>query len=144
MWNTQHSLDVTPTSLAFFRQFLADVDPGTYASSTSTFKTLTSAIKSFADGFIEVNAKYTPADGSLAEQFDRDDGTPMSATDLTWSYAAALTTFAARGGFTPRSWGAKGLDVHNGCPNVDVIAGHQEPIVVQHHSGHKILRADGL
>ncbi|KAI0090795.1 Six-hairpin glycosidase-like protein [Irpex rosettiformis] len=139
VWNAEGFLDVTPTSLAFFQQFSDDVDIGTYADSTPTFKLLTNAVKSFADGFIEVNAKYTPPDGSLAEQFDRNNGTPTSATDLTWSYAAALTAFAARDGFSSPSWGAKGLNVPGGCPNVDE-AGYQKPLAALHGSEQQVLQ----
>ena len=65
-------------------------------------------------------AKYTPKDGSLAEQFNRNDGKPLSAVDLTWSYAAALTAFAARNGTVlPASWGAKGLVVPAVCQRYD-------------------------
>ena len=106
VWNKQGSLEVTATSLPFFRQFSSNIATGTYASSSSEFTTLTNAIKNFADGFIEVNAKYTPADGGLAEQYDRNSGAPASAVDLTWSYASALTAFAARDGFAAPSWGA--------------------------------------
>lgn len=49
--------------------------------------------------------KYTPTNGSLAEQFSRSDGTPLSAGDLTWSYAAFLTAVARRNGQMPASWG---------------------------------------
>lgn len=28
--------------------------------------------------------EFTPKDGSLAEQFDRKTGNPLSASDLTW------------------------------------------------------------
>lgn len=42
----------------------------------------------------------------------------MSAVDLTWSYASALTAFAARQGTIPTSWGAGGLVVPSSCsPN---------------------------
>ena len=60
-------------------------------------------------------AQYTPSNGGLAEQYSRNDGTPTSAVDLTWSYAAALTAFAARDGFVPASWGAAGLTVPSVC-----------------------------
>ncbi|OCH92615.1 glucoamylase [Obba rivulosa] len=115
VWSSQGSLEVTSTSLAFFQQFSSGVQPGTYASSTSTYTTLTSAIQSFADGFVAIHAEYTPSDGSLAEQYSKTDGTPTSAVDLTWSYAAALTGFAARGGNKPASWGASGLTVPSTC-----------------------------
>ncbi|KAF7364930.1 Glucoamylase [Mycena venus] len=115
VWEAQGSLDVTTISLPFFQQFLSSVTVGTYASSTSTFTTLTSAVKTFADGFLEIHAKFTPSNGGLAEQFDRNNGTPLSAVDLTWSYAAALTVFSARAGTKPASWGAAGLTVPTTC-----------------------------
>jgi glucoamylase len=65
-------------------------------------------------------AKYTPEGGGLAEQFGRNDGKPLSAADLTWNYAAALTAFAARNGtILPVSWGAKGLVVPAVCQKYD-------------------------
>lgn len=118
VWNQQKSLTVTKTSLAFFRQFTPSVTTGTYRSSSSTYTALTRAIKTFADGFIAINAKYTPANGALSEQFDRNTGAPTSASDLTWSYAASLTAFAARRGVVSASWGAKGLKIPTVCkPN---------------------------
>jgi len=115
VWNQQQKINVTATSLPFFRQFIPDLAVGSYTSSTSTYSTLTTSVKTFADGFLLVNAKYTPSDGSLAEQFTRTGGSPLSARDLTWSYASALTAFAARGSFIPPSWGASGLIVPSSC-----------------------------
>ena len=106
---------MSPTSLAFFRQFIPSLSTGSYAASTSTYSTLTTSIKNFADGFVLINAKYTPSDGGLAEQYTRAGGSPLSARDLTWSYASALSAFAARGGFVPPSWGASGLTVPSSC-----------------------------
>lgn len=76
---------------------------------------LTTAIKTYADGFIAIAAKYTPANGGLSEQFDKGTGQPLSAVDLTWSYASALTAFGARAGTKTASWGAKGLTVPSQC-----------------------------
>ncbi|KAF8798899.1 glycoside hydrolase family 15 protein [Phlegmacium glaucopus] len=126
VWNTQGSITVTSTSLAFFRQFSSSITAGTYSSSTPTFTSLIAAIKSFADGFLAINAKFTPSNGGLSEQYDKNNGTPLSAVDLTWSYASALTAFAARQGTAPTSWGAKGLVVPSTCsrnagPTVQVI-----------------------
>jgi glucoamylase len=53
---------------------------------------------------MNVAATYTPSSGSLAEQFSRSDGTPLSAHDLTWSYAAFLTAAARRAAVVPYSW----------------------------------------
>ncbi|KAJ7134910.1 glycoside hydrolase family 15 protein [Mycena epipterygia] len=114
-WKAQGTLSVTSTSLAFFQQFSPSVAVGKYAASTKTFTSLTSSIKTFADGFLAIHANYTPSNGALAEQFDRNTGAPLSAVDLTWSYAAALTVFAAREGTKPASWGAAGLVVPTTC-----------------------------
>ncbi|EKM51697.1 glycoside hydrolase family 15 protein [Phanerochaete carnosa HHB-10118-sp] len=115
VWNAQGSLTVTSTSLPFFQQFLSSVTAGTYASSTSTFQTLITDIKTFADGFVAMNDKCTPSGGGLSEQYDKNTGSPISAADLTWSYASALTAFAARSGFASPGWGAQGLSVPATC-----------------------------
>jgi glucoamylase len=114
VWGRQGSLTITDLSLPFFQQF-GTVSPGTYPSSSSTFTNLTSSIRTFADGFLAINANYTPSNGGLAEQFSKNDGVPLSALDLTWSYASALTAFAARNGTVPASWGASGLSVPSVC-----------------------------
>lgn len=56
--------------------------------------------------------KYTPSSGALAEQYNRADGTPLSAVDLTWSYAAFLTAYNARANVQPASWGAASVSSH--------------------------------
>ena len=60
------------------------------------------AVTAYADSFVEIAQKYTPADGSLAEQFDRNTGAPLSAEDLTWSYAAFVTMAERRAGLVER------------------------------------------
>ena len=115
VWDKQQEINVTTTSLPFFSQFISAITTGSYPASSSTYSTLLSSIKTFADGFVLVNAQYTPTDGGLAEQYTRNNGSPLSAKDLTWSYASALTAFAARGGFTPETWGAAGLTVPSVC-----------------------------
>ena len=115
VWRAESCLTVTNISLAFFQQFLPLLAVGTYSSSSTTYTTLINAVKNYADGFLVINAKYTPADGSMAEQFSRKDGTPLSAAHLTWSYASTLSAFAARNGSVSPSWGAKGLKVPTVC-----------------------------
>ncbi|KIY63917.1 carbohydrate-binding module family 20 protein [Cylindrobasidium torrendii FP15055 ss-10] len=115
VWKAQKKIEVTAVSLAFFQQFIPAITANTYDSTTTTYTTLISAIQNWADGFILVVAKYTPSDGSLAEQYTRAAGAPISAKDLTWSYAAMLTAFNARDGVTPASWGASGLTVPTTC-----------------------------
>ena len=106
---------MTTLSQPFFALFDSSIATGTFASSSTTFTTLTTAIKAYADSYIALAAKFTPSNGGLAEQYSRDNGTPLSAVDLTWSYASALTAFEARSGTKFASWGAKGLQVPSTC-----------------------------
>lgn len=115
VWKQQGSITVTATSQPFFSLFSSGIATGTYASSSSTFITLTTGIKAYADSFVTVVAKYTPSSGGLAEQYTRSVGTPTSAVDLTWSYAALLSANGARNGYVPPSWGAAGLTVPTTC-----------------------------
>jgi len=48
------------------------------------------------DAFLRTVQVFTPADGALAEQFDRTTGEQASARHLTWSYAAFITAAASR------------------------------------------------
>ena len=128
VWNTQGSLNVTSVSQPFFALFQSGIATGIYPSSSSIFTSLTSSIKDFADGFVSVVAEYTPSDGGLSEQYSKTDGTPTSAVDLTWSYAAALTAFAARDGFTAASWGAAGLTVPSTCSTGGSGSGDTVPV----------------
>ncbi|KAI0270004.1 glucoamylase [Gloeopeniophorella convolvens] len=109
-WNALGALSVTPTSQPFFAQFAPGIAPGDYATDTETYTQLTDAIRAHADGFVAVVAAHTPPGGGLAEQFDRTGGRPVSAADLTWSYAAALTAFRGRRGGFGGGWGAWGLE----------------------------------
>jgi glucoamylase len=121
VWNKQQSLAVTATSQPFFDTFYPGIATGTYSSSTSTYASLVAAIKNYADSFVVVVAKYTPANGALSEQYSRDNGTSLSAVHLTWSYAALLTTSDSSRGIVPASWGAKGLTVPSTCPRLVAV-----------------------
>ncbi|KIL65903.1 carbohydrate-binding module family 20 protein [Amanita muscaria Koide BX008] len=115
VWNKQGSITVTSTSQPFFSTFVSNIATGTYTSGSSTFSTLTTSIKSFADEFVAFVAKYTPSGGGLGEQFDRNTGTPTSAVDLTWTYASLLTAVGARNGIVSANWGASGLQIPPVC-----------------------------
>ncbi|KAF9736399.1 hypothetical protein PMIN03_010948 [Paraphaeosphaeria minitans] len=110
-WNTIGSITVDSVSLPFFKDILPSITTGTYASSSATFKSIVSAVKVYGDGYVAVVQKYTPANGGLAEQFDRSSGSPLSAVDLTWSYAAFLTATDRRSGTVGPSWGEKSNNV---------------------------------
>ncbi|KAF2494814.1 putative glucan 1,4-alpha-glucosidase [Lophium mytilinum] len=104
-YNKLGSITITSTSLAFWTDIYSSAAAGIYASPSSTFTDLTNALKTYADGYVAIVQKYTPSSGALAEQFSKSDGTPLSAADLTWSYAAFLTMVAARNNVMPASWG---------------------------------------
>ena len=40
--------------------------------------------------------RFTPPDGAMSEQFDRETGVQRSARHLSWSYAAFVTAAQAR------------------------------------------------
>lgn len=109
-WNKQGSVTVTGTSQAFFKDLVPNIGTGTYASDSATFTSVVQAVKAYADDFVAVVAKYTPSDGALAEQFSKDNGTPLSARDLTWSYASLLTANDRRAGIVPPSWASSGAN----------------------------------
>ncbi|KAG6857730.1 hypothetical protein H0H87_004146 [Tephrocybe sp. NHM501043] len=115
VWKAQGSITVTALSQPFFTNLVSGTAVGTYASSTSTYTSLLTAVQNYADSFVAVVAKYTPTNGGLAEQYTRSAGTPTSAVDLTWSYASLLTAANARKGGKPASWGAAGLTVPSTC-----------------------------
>lgn len=48
------------------------------------------------DAFLETVRAFTPANGELSEQFDRDTGQQTSAKNLAWSHAGLITAVAAR------------------------------------------------
>jgi len=116
-WDALNSgITVTAISLPFFKQSLPSLTgPTTIAAGSDDYTTITNSIKTLADGFVAIVAKYTPTDGGLSEQFAKDTGVPLSAVDLTWSYASALTAFDARANVPVESWGAEGLVVPTVC-----------------------------
>lgn len=86
------------------QDILASAATGTYAKDSAIYKSITTAVRSYADDYLKVVQKYTPSNGGLAEQFDRNNGSPLSAVDLTWSYAAFLTATERRTGIVSPSW----------------------------------------
>ncbi|KAG6217672.1 hypothetical protein E4U34_004489 [Claviceps purpurea] len=104
-WNRIGSLSVDDVSLGFFRDLAPSVAIGTYEKGSATFSTIVAAVSTYADGFLAIVQRYTPREGALAEQFDKESGVPRSAADLTWSYASFLSTATRRSGVAGPSWG---------------------------------------
>ncbi|KAL2070223.1 hypothetical protein VTL71DRAFT_13249 [Oculimacula yallundae] len=108
-WKARHVLYVDSTSLAFFKDLYPAITIRQYNSgnANSPFSQIMDAVTAYADSFVEIAQKYTPVDGSLAEQFNRDTGVPLSAKDLTWSYAAFVSMAERRAGQYPPSWNTR-------------------------------------
>lgn len=85
-------ITVSPVNVHFMRFYLPSAKPGNvYRAGTEEFSTLVSRILEDADSFLLRIQRHTPQDGSLNEQFDRNNGKPRGAVHLTWSYASLLT-----------------------------------------------------
>jgi glucoamylase len=125
VWKQQGSITVTSTSLAFFKDLVSSVTAGTYASGSSTYTSIYNAAQTYADGYMAVVETYTPSDGALSEQFDKSSGTPLSADDLTWSYAAFITAAQRRNSVVPPSWVASGANsVPGTCSATSVVGSY--------------------
>ncbi|KAI1849333.1 hypothetical protein JX266_004828 [Neoarthrinium moseri] len=106
-WKTQEALTIDDTSLAFFQDIYPAARTKTYSSNDTCaeFSHIIDAVHNYADSFVAVVEQYTPANGSLSEQFNKTaPGNPLSAYDLTWSYAAFVTMAERRAGQYPPSW----------------------------------------
>ncbi|OAG04611.1 1, 4-alpha-D-glucan glucohydrolase [Paraphaeosphaeria sporulosa] len=121
-WSTVNTISIDDESLAFWQSVYPSAQPGSYTKGgSSNFTKLTDAVLTYADGFVETALKYTPENGALSEQYSRENGTSLSAHDLTWSYASFITMRAARLAATSdysqvSSWGSPSkLEVPTVC-----------------------------
>jgi glucoamylase len=103
----QRSLAVDSISFAFFKDLYPSVKQQTYRSNSAGFSAITKAMTQYADGFVNIVQQYLPANGSISEQYDRTTGLPLSAYDLTWSFASFVTMAERRSGYYPFPWGAR-------------------------------------
>ncbi|KAF2267267.1 1, 4-alpha-D-glucan glucohydrolase [Lojkania enalia] len=111
-WSTVRSLTITDVDLAFWKSIYPSAKAGTYKPRDRQWNKLLDSVLEYADGFVNIALKYTPASGALAEQYSRENGTAVSARDLTWSYASFVTMRSARLSATSNypqvpSWGAQ-------------------------------------
>jgi len=111
-WLDQGELTVDETSLPFFQDLLPGIRVGTYgygpfytARSRNDFKAILSTVWDYADSYMAVVQKYTPSDGRLPAQFDRNNGQTIYPSDFTWSHAAFYTAANRRLGVRGPSWG---------------------------------------
>jgi glucoamylase len=110
-WSTIKTITITTASLPFWKTVYPAAKTGKFSRTSREYTKLLDAVLDWADGFVSVVHKYTPKSHALAEQFSRENGTALSARDLTWSYAAYITMAAARRSATSdypqvASWGS--------------------------------------
>jgi glucoamylase len=94
-WSTIRELTISGVDLAFWKSVFPPAKTGTFKKGRE-FNMLLDAVLRYADSFVEVALKYTPSSGALSEQYSRQNGTQVSARDLTWSYASFVTMRSAR------------------------------------------------
>ncbi|CAK7266786.1 hypothetical protein SEPCBS57363_002269 [Sporothrix epigloea] len=134
-WKHQGSISVDSTSLAFFKDLYPSAKAGdkytqsktshkkersmsqvSARAASDTFQTVVTAATTYADSFVAVAQKYTPSNGSLSEQFHKVSGKPLSAYDLTWSFASFVTMARRRAGHYPAySWANETVNVPAVC-----------------------------
>lgn len=98
-YNAAGSISITNTSLPFFTYFApeAALEVGqTYTYGSPQYDQVVNSLNGWGDAFMRTIKFYTPADGHLSEEFNRNTGVPQGAADLTWSYASVLTAAFAR------------------------------------------------
>ncbi|KAH6691665.1 glucoamylase P [Plectosphaerella plurivora] len=134
-WNHQHRLTIDETSIGFFADLYPSAAVGTFRKGchkndeSDTFDAILAAVTAYADSFVEVARRFTPEDGSLAEQYNRNEPfEPIGARDLTWSYAAFITMSSRRAGEYPPSWVPEGLAAAETCSPSSVV-GQYAPAV---------------
>ncbi|KAI8633506.1 1, 4-alpha-D-glucan glucohydrolase [Xylariaceae sp. FL1651] len=132
-WTTQKSLTIDQTSLAFFKDLYPKAQTKTYTqagSKDSEFNDILKNIISYADSFASIIQKYTPANGSLSEQFNKTyPFAQASAHDLTWSYASFITMAQRRLHQYGDTWVPEPqLELPTKCFNSSVT-GHYAPAI---------------
>lgn len=105
VWCDQGSVNVTRTSLAFFSDLVPNIKEGTHKEGSETYASILQSVMPYADGYVEIVKNHMLHNGSMPEQFSKNDGSPLGARDLTWSYAALLTASAARSRIRARTSG---------------------------------------
>ncbi|KAF7551843.1 hypothetical protein G7046_g7590 [Stylonectria norvegica] len=125
VWRQKESITVSSISQQFFKDFVPSISAGTFASGSDTYSALIDAVTIYADGYVNIVAQYAASNGSLAEQFSKDNGTPLSAHDLTWSYAAFLTSVDRRAGIVPPSWSdGSANQVPDSCQGTSLVGSY--------------------
>lgn len=98
-WNDAGSVTVNSVNLGFFQKIDSSISSGTtFTVGTSDYSTLVDNVALAADKFFAVVQYHERSNGSMPEQFGREDGLPTGARDLTWSHASMISAARAKAG----------------------------------------------
>ncbi|KAL2315709.1 putative glucoamylase [Schizosaccharomyces pombe] len=81
--------ELTEYNIHFFMKFAEFGDPYNWSVIRKNMHT-------YADNFLKAVAEFQHPNGSMSEQFSRDDGHQKGARDLTWSYSSLLNAIYRR------------------------------------------------
>jgi len=90
------SITVTSTSLPMFQRAVPSIATGTYAAGSAQYNAIITGFNNLGDAFLTIVQNHAMANGSLSEQFGRDNGQETGARDLTWSYESILEAIRGR------------------------------------------------
>jgi glucoamylase len=107
---SEQTIEVTETNLAFFAG-LPGVDLALQVRAGETiglddarFSRIINALHEKGDAYLATVKAHAETDGSLSEQFNKDNGYQQGAPDLSMNYAAVLLAADARQKLTSWSW----------------------------------------
>ncbi|GMG36719.1 unnamed protein product [Aspergillus oryzae var. brunneus] len=83
-WDKIGSLAITDVSLPFFKALYSSAATGTYASSTTVYKDIVSAVKAYADGYVQIVVRQVPSSLSLMVRVANDRSKPTLHPPAPW------------------------------------------------------------
>lgn len=94
---SKSEIKITSISRSFYQGLTPKRDKsGSYKKGSSEFVDTIKAIRKKGDNFLERVKYHVDGNGSMAEQINRESGYMQGARDLTWSYAALLSSLRYR------------------------------------------------
>lgn len=81
-------LVITGDTISFYSRFLGTDMDRIIGSTDPSYTRLIREIIRFGDSFLDVIREHCATDGTMSEQFNRNNGFMQGASDLTWSYSA--------------------------------------------------------
>lgn len=113
-WDKIGSLAITDVSLPFFKALYSSAATGTYASSTTVYKDIVSAVKAYADGYVQIVVRQVPSSLSLMVRVANDRSKPTLHPPAPWP-----SNIPRRTGVRPPPGILPGRTLHFSRPTTD-------------------------